>query len=93
MLAPHHWRALGMVGATFGAVTVVVLDHRGYHDEARVLAIGGIIAGGILGAVSYWSEAESELHKDPASLPASQRQKAASGTVAGLYGSHRLRRR
>lgn len=59
MMTAHGWRALGALGAMVGALTVYVLDREGYRQQASMLAIGGIIAGGVTAAISIYNEGES----------------------------------
>jgi len=77
-MTAHGWRAVGALGAMVGALTIFILDQRGYRQQAQVLAIGGILAGGITAAITIYHEGERTRAATP--LP------AAPNPTAGLPG-------
>jgi len=54
----HHWKALGVVAAAFGATVIYWANENGYHREARCLTVGAIMAGGVATAIAIFTDGE-----------------------------------
>ena len=60
----HHWKALGLLAASVGAVLVYWANERGYRAEARALTVGALLAGGVGAALEVWTEGEQQRSRE-----------------------------
>ena len=60
----HHWKALGLLAASVGAVIVYWANERGYRAEARALTVGALLAGGVGAALEVWTEGEQRRSRE-----------------------------
>jgi hypothetical protein len=54
----HYWKAIGILAATVGAITVTWAEYNGHHHEAKMLTVGAFLAGGVAAAIGTFTDGE-----------------------------------
>jgi len=54
----HYWKAIGILAATVGAITVTWAEYNGHHREAKMLTVGAFLAGGVAAAIGVFTDGE-----------------------------------
>lgn len=54
----HYWKAIGILAATVGAITVTWAEYNGHAREAKMLTVGAFLAGGVATAIGIFTDGE-----------------------------------